>query len=253
MNWTFLLPLYETPSGPNPILQHLAESATHALMRDPDDALGYHLYEGQIADLVADWQLKPFSYGCFSDTAPDELSVVNRGKTMFSFFDGRLVDDAPSRVLLTRMLALNSAGTAKPGSNYMHLVHSRVMSGLHGKFTAMMAELGAQPSFIFRSQKMSFSAWLICYGGVYYFLASNNEILGDQIEERIMQLNTPLKETFFQQRVEIPTDSTLVLRSVYMISKFRERMRDFSDKSSRRLYIVNYFRRYLQRQCVRGA
>lgn len=251
MNWTFLLTLYGTPpDGPNPLLKYLAENSTHVLVGSNDEALGYHLYEGEVPKLIENQQPRPFGYYCFSDTMPDELLVPNRGKTFFNYFHGQLADDEAPRVLLHRLLNLNREGPPPSGTNYTELIHRRVMAGLHGKFSAMIAELGTQHSFIFRNQKLGINAWLICFCGMFYLMVSNNERAANVLEDKIIGGPHDQKETYFQQNLELPPDSTLVLRPVFAIPKFRDRMRAFTDKSTRKLLIVNYFRRYFLRQCI---
>lgn len=256
MNWTFLLTIYGTPPvGPNPLVRHFAETAESMLLVGTDESLGYQVYnkpQHNIPELVVDHQPKPFTHYMFADAAPDVLSVVNKGKTFFSYMAGNLADGKGSATVLTEhMLNINRDGRPPVGTTYTDLLNERVMAQLHGKFSMAIAELGPQPTFIFRSQKLPFKAWLLAYDGMYYMLVSNQENAADDLEAVILGTTDPARETYYQQDLGIPNDdATLALRPVYAITKFRTRIKSYVDKSSRKLLICNYFRHYIRRQCV---
>lgn len=250
MNWTFLLTLYGTPpEGPNPIIQYLGANATHVLIGGAEEHAGYRLHDGDIPALVQTHQPSPFTHYVFASGPPDELVVANRGKTFFSFFTGTLADNEPASTVLKQMLNLNRGTVPPQGTTYTELLEQRVMSHLHGKFSMVIAELGVQPTFIFRGQKLPFKAWLIAYSGMYYMMVSNVENVADQIEDMILTGDDPAKESYFQQNLEVPAETMLVFRPVYAITKFRTRIKSYVDKSARKLLIANYFRRYVCRQC----
>lgn len=254
MNWTVLLTLYGGPAvdEPNAVLQYLGANATHVLIGSAEEvSVKYNLYEGEVPALMDQQRPAPMSYYVFSDTAPDELVVANRGKTLFNYFSGALANMEPNRVVLRHMLDLNrpAPDRAPQQTNYTQHIHSQVMSRLHGKFSMVIAELGVQPSFIFRGQKLPFRGWLVCYAGMYYMLLSNQETLATRLEDHILTGIKSHQETYYHQHLELPDEATLVLRPVYLITKFRQRYRSYEDKSSRKLLICSYIRRYTQRQC----
>jgi len=248
MNWTFLLTLYGTPpETPNALLHHLGASAATCLVGSNTETLGYRLYEGGVPALMSTMIARPFSYFVFGDAVPEEMAVVNKGTTLFSYFNGALAN-APSRRVLTSMLNLSSSGT--PDANYGKLIHNRVMRGLHGKYSMLLAQLGAQPTFVFASQKLEYSAWLLSYENVYYMLASNSNVVANELEAAVLENRGASAETYYQQILDLPAESTMLLRPVYAITKFRQRIKAYADKNSRKLLIANYFRLYCKRQCV---
>jgi hypothetical protein len=248
MNWTFLLTLYGTaPDGANPLLKHLAAKAKTVLVGSKDESMGYHLFDSDVPDVVAKHEPRPFSYYLFSDSDPDMQSVVNRNTTYFNYLSGQLTEGSNSREIVKHML--NLSAETHQARNYTELLHHRVIRKLHGKFSMVLAQLGALPTFVFSAQKLPLNAWIISYGGMYYLLMSNGLTTADDMEETIIASSDPVRETYFQHTITIPEGSTLALRPVYAITKFRTRIKTYTDKSARKLLIVGYFRRYLQRQC----
>lgn len=244
-NWHLLTTLYGSPGKPTPLLSVLSKYSTSLVYGlNAEDMKAVDGDEGLIRDTAFEYEFKPHSYAVFGTKKVAHLDVPTRRSTLYHWHTGQFID-GDEQVAMKSLLNLN-AQEDDEATNYKGLISKRVISTMSGKWCSALAYLGFQNTFILSAKAMPLYGWLIYYCNTYYMLFSSAWDTAKKIEEYTLEnLSREVSGTYYHQSLEIPPEPLLVLRPVYMTGKFRRRITTYSDRSSSKLLVCNYIRRYV--------